>query len=40
MGWFGISHDQMEERAWHDKLQTILKDTSEDAMLISVDCHT
>lgn len=40
MGWFGISHDQMEERAWHDKLQTILKDASEDAMLISVDCHT
>ena len=40
MGWFGISHDQMKERTWHDQLQTILKDASEDAMLISVDCHT
>ena len=39
MGWFGISDDQMDERAWHDQLQTILKDASEEAMLISVDCH-
>lgn len=39
VGWFGISHDQMEERTWHDQLQAILKDASEEAMLISVDCH-
>lgn len=40
MGWFGVSDNQMEERAWHDQLQTILENAPEEAMLLSVDCHT
>lgn len=40
MGWFGISDDNMEEREWHDQLQMFLKNAPDEAMLLSVDCHT
>ena len=40
MGWFGISDDNMEEREGHDQLQMFLKNAPDEAMLLSVDCHT
>lgn len=39
MGWFGISTNDKEERAWNDELQTLLNEAQDDDFLVVVDCH-
>ena len=39
MGWFGISINDKEERAWNDELQTLLNEAQDDDFLVVVDCH-
>lgn len=39
MGWFGISTNDKEERAWNDELQTLMNEAQDDDFLVVVDCH-
>ena len=39
MGWFGISTNDKEERAWNNELQTLMNEAQDDDFLVVVDCH-
>ena len=39
MGWFGLSSNDMPERAWHDEMQSWLSGIEDDAYIVIVDCH-
>ena len=42
MGWFGMSHDDMDENTWKDYLVSIVNQVREEnpeATAIVVDCH-
>ncbi len=39
MGWFGISSNDKDERAWNDEIQKLMNEAKDDDFLAIVDCH-
>lgn len=39
MGWFGISTNEKDEKAWREIVQRYLDELPEDTLLVSLDCH-
>ena len=39
MGWFGISSNDKDERAWTDEIQKLMNEAKDDDFLAIVDCH-
>lgn len=39
MGWFAISTNDKEERAWNDEMQTMMNEVQDNDFIVAVDCH-
>jgi len=39
MGWFGCSHDEIEESEWLEKFNELIDSVSDDTLLSVYDCH-